>query len=109
DLAPTVLDLMGVSPEGMEGKSLVPEIYGTAPCEERDIVVDLPRTSNSDRRRAIIHDHYKLIAFGDDARFEVYDIDADPDETKSIQRTDREKFDEMVALYKAKKKDIKDM
>jgi hypothetical protein len=39
----------------------------------------------------------------------VYDLDADPDETKSIQRSDREKFDEMVALYKAKKKDIKDM
>jgi arylsulfatase A-like enzyme len=108
DLAPTILELMGVSPEGMEGKSLVPEIYGTAPCEERDIIVDLPRTSDSDRRRGIIHDHYKLIAYGDDARFEVYDIDADPEESQSLVKTDRDKFNEMVALYKAKKKDIQD-
>jgi arylsulfatase A-like enzyme len=109
DLAPTILDLMGISPEGMEGRSLVPEIYGTVKPEERDIVIDLPRTSDSDRRRCIIHDHYKLIAFGDDARFEVYDIDADPEESQSIQRSDRPKFDEMVALYKAKKKDIQDL
>ncbi len=108
DLAPTILDLMGVSPEGMEGKSLVPEIYGTAKPEERDIVIDLPRTSDSDRRRCIIHDRYKLIAYGDDARYEVYDIEADPEESKSIQKSDRAKFDEMVALYKAKKKDIQD-
>jgi hypothetical protein len=39
----------------------------------------------------------------------VYDIDADPEETTSIHKTDRDKFDEMVALYKAKRKDIKDM
>ena len=74
-----------------------------------DIVVDLPRTSDSDRRRAIIHDHYKLIAFGDDVRYEVYDVDADPEESVSLKKTDRAKFDEMVALYKAKRKDIKDV
>jgi arylsulfatase A-like enzyme len=109
DLAPTILDLMGVSPEGMEGTSLVPEIYGKTSPEPRDIVIDLPRTSDSDRRRAIIHDHYKLIAYGDDARYEVYDIDADPEESQSLQRTDREKYDEMVALYKEKRKDIQDV
>jgi arylsulfatase A-like enzyme len=109
DLAPTILDLMGVPHDGMEGQSLVPEIFGTAPAEARDVIVDLPRTSDSDRRRAIIHDHYKLIAYGDDARYEVYDIEADPDESHSLQRTDREKFDEMVALYKSKKKDIHDV
>ena len=38
----------------------------------------------------------------------VYDIDADPEESHSIVKADREKFDEMVALYKAKKKDIED-
>jgi len=109
DLAPTILDLMGVSPGDMEGKSLVPELYGGAQPEPRDIVIDLPRTSNSDRRRAIIHDHYKLIAFGDDARYQVFDLDTDPDESRSIDKTDRPKFDEMVALYKAKRKDIHDV
>jgi choline-sulfatase len=109
DLAPTILELMGLSPDGMEGTSLVPEIYGRAAPEVRDVVVDLPRTSDSDRRRALIHDHYKLIAFGDDVRYEVYDVDADPEESVSLRKTDRAKFDEMVALYKAKRKDIKDV
>jgi hypothetical protein len=39
----------------------------------------------------------------------VFDLDADPEETTSLQKTDRAKFDEMVALYKAKRKDIKDV
>jgi arylsulfatase A-like enzyme len=109
DLAPTILELMGVSPEGMEGKSLVPELYGRTTPEPRDIVVDLPRTSDSDRRRAIIHDHYKCIAYGDDSAFQVYDIEADPDESQSLAKTDRAKYDEMVALYQAKQKEIKDV
>ena len=109
DLAPTILELMGVSPEGMEGKSLVPELYGRTTPEPRDVIVDLPRTSDSDRRRAIIHDHYKLIAFGDDSYYQVFDIDADPEESQSLAKTDRAKFDEMVALYQAKKKEIKDV
>ncbi len=109
DLAPTILDLMGVPPSDMEGQSLVSEIYGKGEAPPRDIVIDLPRTSDSDRRRAIIHDHYKLIAFGDDVRYQVFDIDADPEEAVSIQKTDRAKFDEMVALYKAKEKEIKDV
>jgi arylsulfatase A-like enzyme len=109
DLAPTILELMGVSADGMEGKSLVPEIYGRAECEPRDIVVDLPRTSDSDRRRAIIHDQYKLISYGDDNNYQVFDIEADPDESQSLAKTDRAKYDEMVALYEAKQKEIKDI
>jgi membrane-anchored protein YejM (alkaline phosphatase superfamily) len=109
DIAPTILELMGLPCDGMEGRSLVGEIYGRETPEPRDVVIDLPRTSDSDRRRAIVHDHYKLIAYGDDARYEVYDIEADPDESVSLQKKDRERFDEMVALYKAKRKEIQDV
>ena len=109
DLAPTILELMGLAPEGLDGVSLVSELYQKHEPEARDVIVDLPRTSSSDRRRAVIHDHYKLIAYGDDSYYQVFDIDADPGETKSLEKTDRPKFDEMVALYKRKKKDIKDI
>ena len=109
DIAPTVLELMGIQPEGMDGVSLVPELYQRQEPEARDVIVDLPRTSNSDRRRALIHDHYKVIAFGDDSFYQVFDLAADPDESKSLQKTDRAKFDEMVALYKRKRKEIKDI
>ena len=109
DLAPTILELMGLSPDGMEGKSLVGELYGRTAPEPCDVVVDLPRTSDSDRRRAIIHDHYKLISFGDDSYYQVFDIEADPAESQSLAKTDRAKYDEMVALYQAKKKEIEDV
>jgi hypothetical protein len=39
----------------------------------------------------------------------VFDLEADPGETRSLQKTDRAKYDEMVALYKSKKKEIKDI
>jgi choline-sulfatase len=109
DLAPTILELMGLAPEGLDGVSLVPELYQKQEPEARDVIIDLPRTSNSDRRRAVIHDHYKLIAYGDDSYYQVFDIDADPTESKSLEKTERAKFDEMVALYKRKKKEIKDI
>ncbi|MET0591077.1 MAG: sulfatase [Polyangiaceae bacterium] len=108
DLAPTILELMGIAPEGLDGVSLVPELFGKDP-EARDVIVDLPRTSNSDRRRAIIQDHYKVIAYGDDSYYQVFDLDADPTESKSLEKSDKAKYAEMVALYKSKKKDIKDI
>ena len=109
DLAPTILELMGVSCDEQAGVSLVPELYQKQAPEPRDVIVDLPRTSNSDRRRAIIHDHYKIIAYGDDTYYQVFDLDADPGEMKSLEKSDRPKYDEMVALYKRKRKDIKDI
>ena len=109
DMAPTILDLMGVPHEGMEGRSLVSEIFGREEPAHRDVIVDLPRTSDSDRRRAVIHDNYKLIAYGDDAYYQVYNLELDPGETRSIEKTERGKFDEMVALYRSKKVDIKDI
>jgi choline-sulfatase len=109
DIAPTILELMGIKPDGLDGVSLVPELYEWQEPDARDVIVDLPRTSNSDRRRAIIHDHYKIIAYGDDVSYQVFDLETDPDETRSLQKTDRAKYDEMVALYKRKKKEIKDI
>ncbi|MGH7269007.1 MAG: sulfatase, partial [Polyangiaceae bacterium] len=80
DLAPTILELFGVPPDpSFEGQSLVPEIYG-APAPERDVVVDLPATSDNAMRRALIHGHSKLICFGDDHYCKLFDLDRDPGE-----------------------------
>ena len=69
DLVPTIYDLLGVkAPEGLFGQSWVPEIYG-AEQPPRPIVVDLPADSYNRRRRALIEDGYKLIAFGKDFRY----------------------------------------
>ena len=112
DLAPTIMALLGVDPKidggdpGFEGKSIVPELYG-AEAEPRDVVVDLPATSDNDRRRALIHGRTKLIAFGQDTAFQVFDLDADPGELHPITRGDL--FSEMAARYRAYEKTVKDL
>jgi len=107
DLAPTVLDLFGLPPEpSFEGKSLVPELYGAAP-EDRDVILDLPTTSDSDRRRALIHGKFKLIAFGDDKAFSLFDLDADPTEEHPITKGDD--YADMLTRYREASKAIKDV
>lgn len=110
DMAPTILELLGVAAEpSFEGQSLVAELYGKVEPDARDVIVDLPRTSDNDRRRALVRGDTKVIAFGDDAYFQVYDVGADPDETRSLEKTDRPRFDEMVGLYRAATKKLKDV
>ena len=111
DLAPTVLDTFGLPPHaGFEGRSLLPEIYGAADAsvgEARDVVIDLPATSDNDRRRALVHDRLKAIAYGPTEYLQVYDLAADPGETKPIARGPE--FDEMARRYRAMAKTVKDV
>ena len=108
DLAPTILELTGTPAEpSFVGKSLVPELYGKAP-EPRDVIVDLPRTSDNDRRRALIHEQYKLIAWGDDLTWELFDIAADPAESKDLKKSEKAAFEAMKARYKEAVGKLKD-
>jgi choline-sulfatase len=109
DLAPTILDLFGLPPEPtFEGVSLLPEIFGApASDRERDVVLDLPATSDSERRRAVVHGHEKLIAFGEDQRFALFDLDTDPTEEHPIAKGDE--FHAMLDRYKAFEKGLKDL
>ena len=109
DLAPTILELTGAPAEAsFQGKSLVPELYGK-PAEERDVIVDLPRTSDNDRRRALIHGHHKIIAWGDDFSWELFDIGADPAEENDLKRSDKPLFAEMKRRYKEAVGKVKDI
>jgi arylsulfatase A-like enzyme len=109
DLAPTILELAGAPAEpAFEGKSLVPEMYGK-PAEERDVFVDLPRTSDNDRRRAFVHGKHKLIAYGDDFGFELFDVVGDPLESKDLRKSDPELFEEMKKRYKDAVGKLKDI
>ncbi len=109
DLAPTILELMGApKDESMSGTTLVPELFGKEP-PVRDVIVDLPRTSDNDRRRALIRGNYKLIAYGDDQGYDLFDIIADPGESKDIKRDKADVFEEMKKAYKEKSATIKDV
>ena len=86
DLAPTIMELFGVpGPEGMQGKSLVSEVMG-GPAEARPVLADLPRTGDSDRRRALVVGTKKLLALGDDDSFKVFDLASDPREKNDLAK-----------------------
>jgi arylsulfatase A-like enzyme len=117
DLAPTILDLLGVTADGwpsgvdggarpgFEGQSLVPVLGGATPVP-RDVVVDLPATSDSDRRRALIHDNLKIIATGATGYLQVFDLAADPGELHPI--TKGSDYDAMAARFRAFEKTVHD-
>jgi arylsulfatase A-like enzyme len=112
DLAPTILELLGVkAPDelGLEGKSLLPEVTGTEKPAEREVIVDLPMTSDSDKRRAIIDPNGKdkLIAFGEAGTPRLYDLSADPKEEHAITKGDL--FDAMSKRYREIAKTIKEV
>jgi arylsulfatase A-like enzyme len=110
DLAPTILELTGAPAEpSFQGKSLVGELWGARPAEARDVIIDLPRTSDNDRRRALVSGDYKLLAYGDDQRFELYDLASDPGELKDLAGSDKAKLAEMKALYKERMKSVHDV
>jgi arylsulfatase A-like enzyme len=107
DLAPTILELLDVAPDpSFEGKSLVSELYGAA-AEPRDVVVDLPMTSDNDKRRAIVRDKQKIVAYGKDELLKLFDLEADPEEKAPIMRG--EAFDAMAKRYREYAKTVKEV
>jgi choline-sulfatase len=113
DLVPTFLELLGKkapeeAAEKLAGKSLAAEIRGAA-AEPRDVIVDLPEDDHNERRRALVHEKWKLIAYGDDARFSLYDLEADPKEETDIFWKQKDVGEDMRQRYKRIGKSIKDV
>ncbi len=101
DLVPTIYDLMGVPiPEDLPGTSLLPEILGKAQ-PPRPIVADLPADNISIRRRVLIdEERYKLVAHGQDVRFELFDVRNDPGEKKNLYRIDKKNAERIRNRYR---------
>ncbi len=109
DLVPTIYDLLGETPpEGLHGTSLVPEILGED-TPSRPIIVDLPADTHNRRRRALIDDGYKLIAFGKDFRFNLFNVKDDPGESKELSRVEPERKKAMVERYRGIVAGIRDV
>ena len=52
-----------------------------------------------DRRRALVWKGYKLIAFGDDKNFLLFDVAHDPAEQQDLATKDPDRFASMKKLY----------
>ncbi|HYO92980.1 MAG TPA: sulfatase [Polyangiaceae bacterium] len=98
DLAPTIAELMGLKGEGFRGQSLVPELLGAVP-QARPVLVDLPRADLMDRRRAFIDGEHKLIIFGDEQAFELFNVLKDPTEEHELSREQPTLFESMKRGY----------
>jgi arylsulfatase A-like enzyme len=106
DLAPTFVELLGAKPiEALRGTSLVAELRG-GEAASRDVISDLPEDEYNERRRTLVHEKTKLIAFGNDVRFALYDLEADPKESDDLIRKRPELAEEMRRRYKEASKRI---
>lgn len=91
DLAPTIAALFGVtSPASWVGRSLVPALAGK-PLEPKPAFSELLRAPDWDHegKSMITADGTRQVFFRiSDSRWEIYDLDADPDEKTNLADTD---------------------
>jgi choline-sulfatase len=83
DLAPTVLDLLGIRPpDRFEGVSLLRDLTGRSPAE-RAVIVDVPENTMRPGRRVVILGATKVIF--EPGNVSVFDLNADPGERSPIE------------------------
>jgi arylsulfatase A-like enzyme len=98
DIFPTLGALAGVAaPDGNEGQSVVPVITGQA-SQMRDSIF----TAYRHLHRAVRDDRWKLIVYTQINKTQLFDLGADPAETKDLaaERTHAAEIDRLTALLK---------
>ncbi|MCA8999849.1 MAG: DUF4976 domain-containing protein, partial [Planctomycetaceae bacterium] len=115
DYAETFLDIAGVEiPDDMQGRSLVPLLKGKDPADWRkahyyhyyEFLNDRPTAHMVRRHYGIRTDRYKLIHFYNVGEWELYDLEADPDEMNNIYG--EEQYAGLVKELKAQLSDLQD-
>ncbi len=109
DLAPTILELVGAPRAAdLPGTSLASEVLTGKDDAPRPVLCDLPEDSFNERRRSLLDGSMKLIAFANDFRYELYDLEHDPGEKQDLWKQDPERSKAMVARYKAESAKIRE-
>jgi arylsulfatase A-like enzyme len=97
DIVPTIADLAGVdtTPLGLEGESLVPQIFYDKDARERVVFAE---TNFPDPQRAAITKDHKLIYNLKTNVYQLFDLRTDPWEKKNVYKTDKAAAEKMKAL-----------
>jgi len=103
DFAPTFLDLAGIAvPESMQGFSLVEQLTSGTAEPVRDSFYyhyyEYPGAHCVQRHYGIRTDRYKLIHFYETGEWELYDLEADPNELQSLYTNPE--YSELVSSLK---------
>lgn len=107
DLAPTIADLLRLPDKpAFRGQSLLSEISGAKKPEPRRVVADQPRADLMDRRRAVIDGDWKIVSFGDDATFTLFDLAKDPWEENDLATAQPAELERMKRVYEEESKKI---
>lgn len=102
DIAPTILDLMGIAPiSGFQGKSMAPELYGEEPESREPLFLELAEDTNNAARRAVISGAYKLIVFESGKKM-LFHLPSDPGELEDRSASEPDKTKELFGLIEAK-------
>jgi choline-sulfatase len=101
DLAPTVLDLAGLSADpDARGDSLAAELFGID-LPDRPILVDQPKNPYYRPKRAFIEGGLKLHHLIDSNAYRLYDLDRDPGEMHDLSAEDPARFKRIRRAYGA--------
>lgn len=89
DFAETFLDAAGVKvPADMQGRSLTPILNGKSPADWRKVVYyryyEFPQPHHVEPHYGVRTDRYKLIHFNRIDAWELFDLEKDPRELKSV-------------------------
>ena len=89
DYAQTFLDICGVEqPKDMQGRSIVPLLKGETPKDWRNSIYyqyyEFPGSHNVRRHCGVRNHRYKLIHFYMINGWELYDLETDPNELRSV-------------------------
>ncbi|MCA9285436.1 MAG: sulfatase [Phycisphaerales bacterium] len=89
DFAPTFLAAAGLAaPDTMQGASLLPLLRGERPADWRDAIYyrfyESKGSHTVPRHEGVRTDRYKLIRFDELGETELFDLEADPDEMRSL-------------------------
>jgi choline-sulfatase len=100
DLAPTILELMGLPQQEQHlGQSLLPELYGSTQEQRAVQLFELCEDVENPGLRAMIAGDEKLIVPGNAGAERLYDLKADPGESKDLAESEGARLRAMAVRF----------